>query len=382
MDPKQSSTNDSSQLNRDSLITPMGANPAQPQIDNGDPLSTPFASNVSPASDNVPAWPQSQFTAVNQPVSAFSAPPGGSATIAPQTYSPNPSANIFNPNHNTPTEPQPINLPQASQPVQPIPIDLSTPSPQMNQQTSPIDPPPAPVTPNQIVPDAAGLTTAVVSDKPKRGKAPVFLIILLLLVVAVLSVVGYLAYQNYNLSKAVQPTANEPITIPTTTDPYSDYTTHKSTLLPVEFMVPGNWIIDESEDPEIANQKMIKANSTDFAYQGSEIASGFEFRVGPVNDLTKKYDTFEAFSAEENTNSLYTTKIINQTSWLVKDSEAKTLLGKSPLTISLYTSPSLAANGLEIFNRILNSFKIVSTSSALPISPTSIPATPSASPLE
>ena len=366
MDPKQNPADDS-------LISGMGT--VSPQSTSQTIQPSVYPTNT-PSTDMTPSWTQDQATA--SPTQNDIAP---KLSDAPLAYASNPAANIFNPNHDTPTEPQPINLPQASQPVQPIPIDLSTPSPQMNQQTSPIDPPPAPVTPSQIVPDAAGLTTAMIPDKPKRGKAPVFLIILLLLVVAVLGVVGYLAYQNYNLSKAVQPAANEPITIPTATDPYSDYTTYKSSLLPVEFMVPGNWTIDESEDPEIANQKMIKANSPDFAYQGSEIASGFEFRVGPVNDLTKKYDTFEAFSAEENTNSLYSTKTINQTAWLVKDSEAKTLLGKSPLTISLYTSSGLAANGLEIFNKILDSFKFVSTPSAQAITPTIQPASPSASPL-
>ena len=112
----------------------------------------------------------------------------------------------------------------------------------------------------------------------------------------------------------------------------------------------------------MGNQKLIKADSPDFSYGESEIRTGYEFRVGPVSDLAKKYSSFDAFSVEENTDNLYTTKTINSVSWLVKGSEAKTLIDGTPVTVAFYSSTSQVAAAPDIFNKILNSITITTAS--------------------
>ena len=178
-----------------------------------------------------------------------------------------------------------------------------------------------------------------------------------------------------NTPQATQPT----LQIPPTTEPSANYTTYKSNVLPVEFMMPAGWVANESQDTELADQKVIDATSPDFSYSESSIAAGFEFKVGPVNNLTKKYDSFDAFAAEENPDNLYSIMTINGISWLVKGNEAKTLLDNTPLTVALYSSSENASSASSIFSDILNSFKILTPTPSAIVTPL---ASPSANPLE
>ena len=252
------------------------------------------------------------------------------------------------------------------------------------QMTSSLDPPPSPPSQPQQVESQINLGNAVVQEKPKR-KIPVFLLILLLLVIVVIGAVGFLAYQNFNLSKNIPKTTTTtnqqiPLQQPPTVDQYAGYKKFVSTILPIEFMVPSDWTTQESKDENLGNQKLIKADSPDFSYGESEIVQGYEFRIGPVTDLAKKYSSFDAFSVEENTDNLYTSKTINSVSWLVKGNEAKTLIDETPVTIALYSGTSQVTAASDIFNKILNSITITTT--PVNITPTLKPASPSATPLE
>jgi len=246
------------------------------------------------------------------------------------------------------------------------------------QNTSSLDPPPSPASPAQPTPSTVNLENAMVQEKPKR-KVPAFLIILLILVILVLGAVGYLAFQNYQMGKDLTqtPTAKTTLIAPPTAIPTPGYTVFQSKILPIEFMMPSGWTAKESEDTKLADQKIIDATSPDFSYNGGSISAGFEFKVGPVNNLTKKYQTFDAFSAEENPDNLYIAKTINNTQWLVSGNEAKTLINTNPLTVALYSSADNISYATEIFNNILQSFKLLN------ISPTQTPtASPSAIPLD
>lgn len=300
----------------------------------------------------------------------------------PQQFSENPMtppADIQLP-QNPPT---PTSVPSANTPAQIFnPPNTAPPvSTVINAQTSsPNDPPPSPPTQPQMNQTQPDLTSAVVSEKPKK-KVPVLLIILLLLVIGVLGTVGFLAYQNYQLSKNMQesPLTQASLKIPeavekTPVDPYLNYVSYQSTTMPLTFMHPKGWIVEETEDEELANQKMIKINSADFSYEGSDIASGFDLRIGPVNDLTKKYDTFDAFAVEENADGLFVQEAINGHLWLVKGNEAKTLINKSPLTIALYSGQKNTQDAVSIFRNILNSINISET--VYTETPDTLPSTP------
>ncbi len=258
-------------------------------------------------------------------------------------------------------------VPQMVKPVTPQPINNNM-QPNM-QTTSPLDTPPAPPSQPQPIQAPVNLGSTIMEEKPKK-KLPLFLIFLLFLVVIVLGAVGYLAYQNYNLNKNINKTpAQTPLSKPAAEkNPYEGYITYKSTALPIEFMVPSDWKVNETQQKDLADQKMINVDSPDFSYGEGTISKGYEFRIGPVDNLTKKYDSFDAFSAEENTGNFYSQKSINGTVWLVKSNEAKTLITNTPLTVALYSSADLAENAVEIFNKILNSVKITQTSSNTPTS--------------
>lgn len=331
--------------------------PPMPQIDNSFQTPTFPASaglsdpqTVSPfASTTEPVQPQTELSSAPEPVSPFA---------VPSPVSPIPPTGEFNA--------QPIYTPQ--------PIGTSTPSP---QTTSPFDTPPAPPSQTQPVAAPINLGSTIVEEKPKK-KAPTFLVFLLILVIIVLGAVGYLAYQNYVLNKKIIPntTTTQTLTSPTVSaDPYSGYTSYKSTILPIEFMIPPDWKAQDSEDKDLAGQKMIKVNSPDFSYQDSTISSGFEFRVGPVNDLIKKYDSFDALAAEINATNSYVQKTINGTPWLVGNTQATTLLDSKPLTVAIYSSTDMSEKAIDIFAKILNSTIIT------PVSPTNPSATSSALPL-
>ena len=347
----------------------IGIEPQLPQ--NPNPTTSSVVPSTPPTED-LGYTSQPQITpSVEQPEPLLTQ----QATISPQPLAENsafaPAGIQLPQNPSAPANTAPLNDPaQIFNPAaveNPIP-DNNSPS----QMTSPNDPPPAPPSQpqmNQVQPD---LTSAVVSEKPK-GKTPVLLIILLLLVVGVLGTVGYLAYQNYTLSKNVSdtPPTQASLTVPEVkeeeiVDPYLNYVSHQSAIMPLTFMYPKGWIVNETENEELANQKMIKVNSADFSYEASDIAKGFDLRIGPVNDLTKKYDTFEAFAAEENTDSLFTQESINEHMWLVKGNEAKTLINKSPLTIALYASQENAQEAVNIFRNILNTINISETPPPVP----------------
>lgn len=322
-----------------------------------------------------PQAPQSessfQTTGFPQPTSPFAPTPEPLAQEPSLPTISQPMETSFaNPTFANPASPT-MDVQQPISPPQPIGIATANP-----QTTSPLDTPPAPASQPQPTAEPINLGSTIVEEKPKR-KTPVFLIFFLLLVIIVLGAVGYLAYQNYVLNKNITTnTATKPsLTEPTTsTDPYAGYSSYKSTVLPIEFMIPSAWKAQESEEKDLANQKIIKVNSPDFAYQESTISSGFEFRVGPVNDLTKKYDSFDALAAEINATNIYTQKTINGTPWLIGNTQATTLLDSKPLTVAIYSSVDMSENAIETFAKILNSIKITAVTPS--IQPASSSATP------
>ena len=260
----------------------------------------------------------------------------------------------------------------------PAPIQEPAPQPQTTQQISPLDPPPTPMA--GTTPGAGNdLKEVITSPKPK-GKFPL-LIILIILIILVLGGVGFLAYQNMQLkNKTSTPTTNS-ISAPATTittptpNPYLNFKTVQGESIPIEVMIPSDWTVEQTENAELGNQKMIDAKSFDFAYEGASISAGYEFRIGPVSDLTKKYNSFEEFSAEANKDNSYDLVVYNQIKFLKKDTTAQTLIDKTPVSIALYSAPGSETDSIILFNKILASFKILSTPSV-----TGSPASPSATP--
>lgn len=374
MDPKQDLTGN----------TPISTSSNQPAQGQADSPMTPVG-EPQPLSDLPNQMPQ-QSTEPNPQPSAPNPFANMSATAPAQTPPENPMPT------NTSNETSPVSpifsTPQTSNPqteAQPAPAPAAPTQeqPSMNTQTtSPFDTPPAPPTQQQASQNPTNLQGAVVENKTKK-KMPVFLIILLVLVAAVLITVGYLAYQNKSLlQKVASPstTNDQSLSVPPTTTPSVDYVSFRSTILPLEFMVPSDWKTQEQQNNELSNQKMITSSSNDFQYkaEGGDVASGFELQVGPVSDLTKKYDTFEAFSAEENADNSFTQKTINGNTWLVKGNKAETLIDNSPLTVNLYSGPDQADAATTIFGQILNSMKI--TASNTPAPTTAATSSPSATP--
>jgi hypothetical protein len=194
----------------------------------------------------------------------------------------------------------------------------------------------------------------------------------------VLGGVGYLAYSNFLLKKesVVEPTNNTSLLPLPTPDPYANLKKYTSRIIPVEVMVPNDWVAEETENLELGDQKMVSIKSFDFAYQGASISAGYEFRIGPISNLTKKYNTFEEFSAEENKDGVSDLVVFNNTKFLKQGTTAKTLIDKTPVTIALYSSPENTNQAIILFNRIISTFKILSTST-----PTPSAASPSATPI-
>ncbi len=349
----------------DSLISGINPPAEAPSAESGiPPAPAPIDLPVSPSSQPSTTVQDSQQMPAPAPQNMNEHPYSGFQTQSVQNQAP--SGQIF-----TPTQVQTAETPFIQPPAVQTPDPIQTQN--IPQNTSPFDPPPAPPQAPQPDPNPVDIGSKVVDEKPKK-KTPVFLFILLLLVVIVLGAVGFLAYQNRKLASSVVESSIEQTSLesPALNDPFLGYVEYKSNILPIEFKHPSGWKIEESEDPDLANQKMVTATSSDFSYEGNAISQGFQFRVGPVNDLTKKYASFDSFAAEENAGGIFTEKTINGTKWLVKDIEAKTLISNSPLTIALYANTNGAATATEVFGKILNSFKI-------PVSvPTSSPATPSA----
>ena len=288
----------------------------------------------------------------------------------PQTAEPIPTS------QNPLPESEPTMAPTNPQPPVSAPMP-TTPQPTI-MQSSPLDqPPPPPPVGTQTQEPSTDLKDVITSPKPK-GKFPLVLI-LVILIILVLGGVGYLAYSNFQLKNKTEetPTDNEASLLPTPTlNPYANFETFKSKIISIEVMIPNDWVVEETENIELGNQKMISAKSFDFAYQGASISAGYEFRIGPISDLTKKYNTFEEFTAEENKGGVSDLVIFNNIKFLKQGTTAKTLIDKTPVTIALYTSPANTNEGIILFNKILTTFKIISSpvSSPTPASPSATPA--------
>lgn len=369
----------------DSLISGMGIPGQVPQpqypIPTTPSLDPQIPSVQNPGGNNFTAQSTQPFVSASPyvPEAAVINPFQANSLSQPSVppISPNPLSN--NPFQNPQ---QPADVFQ-NQVINPSPQPVTSQIQQDVQATSPLDTPPAPPSQPPVIQSQVNLGSTVMEEKPKK-KLPVFLILLLLLVVIVLGVVGFLAYQNFNLSKNITPApVQTPLSKPPVeTDIYSGYISYKSKILPVEFMIPSDWKAEETQEKDLANQKMININSSDFTYDSGAISKGYQFRVGPVNDLTKKYDSFDAFSAEENSGNLYSQKTINGAVWLIKGNEAKTLTNGTPLTVALYSSTDLASTATDFFNKILNSVKITQTAANVTPVVTIKPASPSATPIE
>jgi hypothetical protein len=288
----------------------------------------------------------------------------------PQIVEPDPTPQLNPFSESGPTMASTNPQPPVNAPLPPIP------QPTM-MQSSPLDqPPPPPPVGTQIQEPSTDLKDVITPSKPK-GKNPL-VAILIILIILVLGGVGYLAYSNFLLKNKTEetPTNNEASLLPTPTpDPYANFKTFKSKIIPIEVMILSEWIVEETEDIELGNQKMVSAKSFDFAYQGASISAGFEFRIGPISDLTKKYNTFEEFTAEENKDGVSDLVIFNNIKFLKQGTTAKTLIDKTPVSIALYSSPNNTNEAIILFNKILTTFKILSSTETSPT-----PASPSATP--
>jgi hypothetical protein len=222
--------------------------------------------------------------------------------------------------------------------------------------------------------DTTNLRDVIASEKPKKGSP--LLLLLIFLIIIVLGGVGFLAYQNYQLAKNTKTPAQTLTTLPTpTVEPSVTYKIYASKILPIEVMLPENWQATESANPKLGNQKVITAQSPDLNYQGSTISAGFYFTIGPVTDLTKKYNSFDEFTLEEGKTNTADLVVFNGIKFLKSGTSAKTLIEKTPVTITLYTSSDNSNKAIEFFNKILASFKLINTSSEAEVI-----ATPSAKP--
>jgi flagellar basal body-associated protein FliL len=267
--------------------------------------------------------------------------------------------------------------PNTAQPPTPI-QEPAAPQQPPTQQISPLDPPPPPMA--GTTPGVGGDLKEVITPSKPRGKFPL-LAILIILIVLVLGGVGFLAYQNMQLKNKTASPAGNTISAPVTPfatptpNPYLNFKTVQGESIPVEVMIPSNWTVEQTENAELGNQKMIDAKSLDFAYEGASVSAGYEFRIGPVSDLTKKYNSFEEFSAEANKDASYDVVVYNQIKFLKKDTTAQTLIDKTPVSIALYTAPVNETDSIILFNQILATFKILGTPSVTetPASPSAIP---------
>jgi len=276
----------------------------------------------------------------------------------------NPNQNI-NPNfgggQNTPPSPF-SNPPQPMQPPQPQPQPTNVPG--FGQPPSPLEPPPPPQPVSgggqgiiDLPPDQSPLVT-----EPRKRKFPLTLIIFLIVII-ILAGVGYLAYQNYILkNKSVTPTTTSLQELPTpmvTPTPQIIMQEYTSKILPITLSTPSEWKVTETENPELGNQKKITIESPDFAYQEDQVASGYQLMIGPVNNLTKKFEDFASFAQQENADQQGQIVTINNIQWIQYPTSAKTLLDKIPLTVALYSGEAEKTQAPSLFTQILSTFKFV-----------------------
>ena len=252
-----------------------------------------------------------------------------------------------NPLSQSPAEPQ-----SSAQPQTPLPQD---------QLNSPIDPPPPP-TPALDPSSTVDQPPSVLTTSKKRGFP--WALIFGIVAVLILGGVGFLAYQNMQLKKEVAPVAQPTPQVPLSTPPLQanptpttavETTSYTSDVLPIRISLPSDWTATESENKALANQRKITAESPDFTLTGDTVSAGYQLIIGPVSDLSNKYQTFDAFAAEENADSEYQVKVVNGISWLVGENIGKTLMGQTPLTITLYAMEE-DSKAAAIFDQIITSF--------------------------
>jgi hypothetical protein len=134
---------------------------------------------------------------------------------------------------------------------------------------------------------------------------------------------------------------------------------YTSKILPITLSFPSDWKVTETENPELGNQKKVTIESPDFAYQGDQVASGYQLMIGPVNNLTKTFDDFESFAQQENADQQGQVITINNIQWIQYPTSAKTLLNKTPLTVTLYSGEAEKTKAPSLFTQILSAFIIV-----------------------
>ncbi|OGM12798.1 hypothetical protein A3A76_00895 [Candidatus Woesebacteria bacterium RIFCSPLOWO2_01_FULL_39_23] len=312
--------------------------------------------SVFPSSNDLTSQQQTPTQNITepQPVEPIIKP---NITVPEQPEPNQPTAPVFPQFQNTPPS-----MPAAtySNPFETVTPPVTPPQPTVpiTNQASPMDPPPSPPSVGPSIQDTTPNLNEVITPRRSRSKLPI-LLILGILILLVAGGVGYLAYQNMQLKNKVTQTPLTQVATPTP-DIYTNLKTFRSNIIPVEFKVPSDWEVSESQNQELGNQKIISVKSLDFAYEGSAISKGFEFRVGPMNDLTQKYDAFEEFTAEENKDGKNDLVVLNGIKWLKNGSSAKTLIDRTPVPVALYTGTSQANVGVILFNKILSSFRIVS----------------------
>ena len=229
------------------------------------------------------------------------------------------------------------------------------------QLQSPIDPPPPP-TPALDPSSTVDQPPSVLTTSKKRGFP--WALIFGIVAVLILGGVGFLAYQNMQLKKEVAPVAQPTPQVPLSTPPLQanptpttavETTSYTSDVLPIRISLPSDWTATESENKALANQRKITAESPDFTLTGDTVSAGYQLIIGPVSDLSNKYQTFDAFAAEENADSEYQVKVVNGISWLVGENIGKTLMGQTPLTITLFAMEE-DTKAAAIFDQIITSF--------------------------
>jgi hypothetical protein len=224
------------------------------------------------------------------------------------------------------------------------------------------EPPPSP--PPSVVLEKPGEKSQFPAPFPAKPRPKISLIVILIILAILIWLgVGFLYLQNSKLKKGAEskPTNHSvaltpPASGPTAT-PEAKLKTYKSSVIPLEVQLPSDWKMSESTVPALGDQRSITFESSDFALEGSQVASGYEFRVGPVSNLTKKYKTFEDFTKVENKDGKGEIITINGIQWIKFPTSAQTLVIDSPLTVALYFSDDEKDQAPSLFSQILSTFK-------------------------
>ncbi len=312
------------------------------------PDNTPVSTGINPiASAQIPntaVGPAAVNPPSIQPASPFAQPQASAEQYNQQTSDPSSVAN-----------PQTSAVPANPQPAFP-------------QATFPNDAPPSPAPLGQAKPEEL-VDQPIVSTPKSQGVKKMFLILLIIILVGFLGVGGYYLYGYFikqNTLSNLTPTPT-PGGEAAATDSIV-WKTHSSQVLPVEVSIPVNWVINEVQNPDLANQKSITASSVDLTYEGSEISQGYQLSIGPVNDLTTRYVSFEEFNTAENPDGIGSQIVINNIQWIKYPTSAKTLISDLPLVVTLYAPSDQEVLAQSLFNQILENLKVVSTANEVPSS--------------